>query len=503
MPSSRCWCWACWPFRSRALSAPCLPSACAGRSVSSKPEWPSSSRPPSPRSANASAVSRRALPGLSRRAKGKRRSGKRRSGMRQSLRRLPSHRRPPLRRSWSCRHRRLHRARSHRFLLIARRRPAASGPVSRSASAPAGWSGSAGWRWRSAASSWCAIRSSRAGSGPACACCSAPCSRRPWSAAGEWLRRGQGPAADSAGIPAANIPSILTAAGTTVAFATVWAAYALYGFLSPAAAFLLLGIVALVTLAAALLHGPALAALGLVGAEVTPLLVASDKPDYWALYIYLAVVTAAAFAHGEPAAVAMARDHRPGVRPVLGPAGIDAGRRRSAASLPRGGRLRPRRAADRRRPAVWTRRRRPAGSTRCRRARSRSIWRRRPSSWSAQDHDAAATVVFALLTAATVAIAWRTEAAAGALPVAAALAALVIIAWAVDPVTSHLVASGPGSGARAGAVAGEHRLAFRAGRGVCGGCSRRRVSWPRGATTSATVPMRVGGDGRAARRSRS
>ena len=58
----------------------------------------------------------------------------------------------------------------------------------------------------------------------------------------------------------------------------------------------LLGIVALVTLGAALLHGPALAALGLVGAEVTPLLAASDTPDYWALYIYLAIVTAAAFA---------------------------------------------------------------------------------------------------------------------------------------------------------------------------------------------------------------
>jgi uncharacterized membrane protein len=99
-----------------------------------------------------------------------------------------------------------------------------------------------------------------------------------------------------AGIPAAHIPSILTAAGTTVAYATVFAAYALYDFLGPAAAFLLLGVVALATLAAALLHGPALAALGLVGAEVTPLLVASDTPNYWALTIYLAVVTAAAFA---------------------------------------------------------------------------------------------------------------------------------------------------------------------------------------------------------------
>jgi uncharacterized membrane protein len=112
--------------------------------------------------------------------------------------------------------------------------------------------------------------------------------------AGEWLRRRQ-PAPDAAG-SIANIPSILTAAGTTVAFATVWAAYALYGFLAPGAAFLLLGIVALVALAAAMLHGPALAALGLVGAEVTPLLVSSGKPDYWALYIYLAIVTAAAFA---------------------------------------------------------------------------------------------------------------------------------------------------------------------------------------------------------------
>ncbi len=61
-------------------------------------------------------------------------------------------------------------------------------------------------------------------------------------------------------------------------------------------AFVLLGAVALATLAAALLHGPALAALGVVGAYVTPLLVASAEPNYWALYIYLAVVSAAAFA---------------------------------------------------------------------------------------------------------------------------------------------------------------------------------------------------------------
>jgi uncharacterized membrane protein len=44
-----------------------------------------------------------------------------------------------------------------------------------------------------------------------------------------------------------------------------------------------------------LLHGPALAGLGIAAAFVTPVLVSSGKPDYWALYIYLAIVMAAAF----------------------------------------------------------------------------------------------------------------------------------------------------------------------------------------------------------------
>jgi uncharacterized membrane protein len=113
-------------------------------------------------------------------------------------------------------------------------------------------------------------------------------------AAGEWTRRKEGFAAIEP-LPIANIPAVLTAAGTAVAFATVYAAYALYDFLVPATAFILLGLVALGTLAAALLHGPALAGLGIAAGFVTPLLVSSDKPDYWALYLYLAVVTAAAF----------------------------------------------------------------------------------------------------------------------------------------------------------------------------------------------------------------
>jgi uncharacterized membrane protein len=113
-------------------------------------------------------------------------------------------------------------------------------------------------------------------------------------ASGEWTRRQESISAIEA-LPIANIPAILTAAGTAVAFATVYAAYALYDFLAPATAFILLGMVALGTLAAALLHGPALAGLGIAAAFVTPVLVSSDKPDFWALYIYLAIVTAAAF----------------------------------------------------------------------------------------------------------------------------------------------------------------------------------------------------------------
>jgi uncharacterized membrane protein len=114
-------------------------------------------------------------------------------------------------------------------------------------------------------------------------------------AAGEWTRRKES-ISTIATLPIANIPAILTAAGTAVAFATVYAAYALYGFLVPATAFVLLGLVALGTLAAALLHGPALAGLGVAAGFVTPILVSSNEPDYWALYIYLAIVTAAAFA---------------------------------------------------------------------------------------------------------------------------------------------------------------------------------------------------------------
>ena len=51
-------------------------------------------------------------------------------------------------------------------------------------------------------------------------------------AVGEVARRKEN-LSSIAPLPIANIPAILTAAGTAVAFATVYAAYALYGFLTP------------------------------------------------------------------------------------------------------------------------------------------------------------------------------------------------------------------------------------------------------------------------------
>ena len=188
--------------------------------------------------------------------------------------------------------------------------------------------------------------------------------------AGEWARRTERLAAISA-LPAAHIPSVLTAAGTTIAYADIYAAHALYGLLPPALAFLLLGLVALATLAAALLHGPALAGLGLIGAYAAPLLVASDRPDYWSLYIYLAVVTAAAFALARLRTVALARHggDRIGRR-------VDLARRRRCqhrgsgrACFPCHDRVCPGRDPDRGGPPVWSRRASPAESTASRRWR--------------------------------------------------------------------------------------------------------------------------------------
>jgi uncharacterized membrane protein len=98
------------------------------------------------------------------------------------------------------------------------------------------------------------------------------------------------------GATGAYIPAILTAAGAFTLFGAVYAAHGLYGFVGPATAFVLLGVIGVGTMLLALLHGQALAGVGLVGSFVTPVLVASEAPDPWTLFGYLAIVLAASVA---------------------------------------------------------------------------------------------------------------------------------------------------------------------------------------------------------------
>uniref|UniRef100_UPI0021C5B98E DUF2339 domain-containing protein n=1 Tax=Microvirga sp. Mcv34 TaxID=2926016 RepID=UPI0021C5B98E len=70
---------------------------------------------------------------------------------------------------------------------------------------------------------------------------------------------------------------------------------ALYDLIDPATTFVLLGAIAVLTMVAATLHGPVLAALGLVGAMGSPLLVSSTDPQPWALVVYLGFVVLPAY----------------------------------------------------------------------------------------------------------------------------------------------------------------------------------------------------------------
>jgi uncharacterized membrane protein len=251
--------------------------------------------------------------------------------------------------------------------------------------------------------------------------------------AGEWQRRSER-ALELPSVPGADIPAILTAAGTTVAYATVYAAYALYGFLDPPIAFVLLGAVALLCLAAALLHGPALAGLGVVGAYLAPMLVSSTAPDYWALYIYIGIVNAAAFAMARyrlwrwlalTALVLGALWALPGIGDGL--SGVTAlgahvfhaviGFALVAIFLVCGLFYGPRAAPD---EIDYV-----SSFALCVYLLVAMIL------VLASRHDTAALGAFVILTVAAVAIAWRAEAATAAVPVTALFAAAVMAHWAV------------------------------------------------------------------------
>ena len=243
------------------------------------------------------------------------------------------------------------------------------------------------------------------------------------------------------GLPTADIPSILTAAGTSVAYADVWAAYGLYDFIGALTAFVLLAVVAFATLAAALLHGPALAGLGLVGAYATPLIVASEVPNYWALSLYVAMVTAAAFALARVrlwrwlvlTAIVFGfswtfpgladtrvdwltpHDFQVAAGFVLAALFIVSGFLFGPDALP--GRI----------DAVSS-----VGLAAYLLASTAIVL--------ASSHDPLALATYAALVAATVGIAWRAESATAAVPAAAALTIVVFVHWALRIVAAHLIA---------------------------------------------------------------
>src|SRR6266851_6161544 len=111
----------------------------------------------------------------------------------------------------------------------------------------------------------------------------------------EWVRR-HDLAGDAEPGAASDVPQALAAAGAATVFASLYAAHALYGFLPAGLAFALLAATAGATVAQSLRHGPLVAALGLVGAFIVPLLVTSPTPHALPLFAYLAVVTAGVLA---------------------------------------------------------------------------------------------------------------------------------------------------------------------------------------------------------------
>lgn len=132
-------------------------------------------------------------------------------------------------------------------------------------------------------------------------------------AAGEFIRRRTQPLIANA-FQNAMIPGILTAAGALTLFGVTYAAHGFYGYFGAPAAFLLLAAVAFATIALSLLHGQALAGLGLLASMVTPLLVAAPQPDPWRLFGYLSLTWLAT--------IAASRVRRWQVVPTLANAGL-------------------------------------------------------------------------------------------------------------------------------------------------------------------------------------
>ncbi len=101
--------------------------------------------------------------------------------------------------------------------------------------------------------------------------------------AAEYLRRRTGESHPSF--------AMLAAGGSIGLFATLLAALHLYQMISPTLVFVVLAIVALATMWMSLLHGPILAAMGMVGAYVLPILVSTGEGNVNVALLYSLIIT--------------------------------------------------------------------------------------------------------------------------------------------------------------------------------------------------------------------
>ncbi len=91
-----------------------------------------------------------------------------------------------------------------------------------------------------------------------------------------------------------NAFAALAGGASITLYAALLAALLLYELLPPPLVFALLAVTSLVTLSLALVHGPVLAILGILGAYIVPLLVDTGSDSIPGLYLYSLIITAAA-----------------------------------------------------------------------------------------------------------------------------------------------------------------------------------------------------------------
>jgi uncharacterized membrane protein len=90
-----------------------------------------------------------------------------------------------------------------------------------------------------------------------------------------------------------RIAQALAGAGIAVLYVSAYAATALYGLIPPVLGFLCMAAITAVAVLLALLHGPPIALLGMVGGFLTPALISSGEPAAFPFFTYLYFVFAA------------------------------------------------------------------------------------------------------------------------------------------------------------------------------------------------------------------